>query len=572
MFDQINGMKMARDNCDTVAAKLLDRQLMLNPKLASFGPSPLQPSPGPDLRALCAQAALAKPVLDTAIKAGLLSLDILPESVITVERPNRDLKTFQTFTAAPLKTAASCQRKIKDDYDGDHSKLADIARCSVVVETEEQLARLLEAFVTDKIIGIKVVRLKNRFASPMFTGIRDCLMNVEIECANDDWEVVRHVGEVQLHFAPILALKGTCHVFYEYFRQYFAGTDGSYKKRLEMFENFGSIKEGVSVEEAIRGILQGDDKVKLEAIEAISNRDVLGDAALRLAACEGLAAIALREKGGDSEEYLKWLFSAGNSYRLKGELGRAEEILVRCCEGSKNALGSSHHTTLSTLHTLGNVYLQKGEYVKALEMFESCYEGRVQTLGDSHPDTLMTINNTALVYDKQGSHGKALKTFERCYAIRKRVLGDDHPEVLDTLNNTATVHSNMGSYEEALEMFSKSYEGQKRVLGEAHIRTLNSLNGIANIYRCQGMLEKALELYSECYEGFMSAVGAGHTWTILCMEGMATLFLIMEDLDRAEEMWLKCVEGRTGILGANHPDVVRSKESLAEVRKAKKSS
>ena len=70
----------------------------------------------------------------------------------------------------------------------------------------------------------------------------------------------------------------------------------------------------------------------------------------------------------------------------------------------------------------------------------------------------------------------------------------------------------------------------------------------------------------------MSAVGAGHTWTILCMEDMATLFLIMEDLDRAEEMWLKCVEGRTGILGANHPDVVRSKESLAEVRKAKKSS
>ena len=82
------------------------------------------------------------------------------------------------------------------------------------------------------------------------------MLNVEIEIGEIG---EKHVGEVQLHFAGIIALKEECHIYYEFFRAFFAGTDESYRKRLEMFEKLMYIEEGLDIASSIREMLEEED-------------------------------------------------------------------------------------------------------------------------------------------------------------------------------------------------------------------------------------------------------------------------------------------------------------------------
>ena len=77
-------------------------------------------------------------------------------------------------------------------------RICDVVRCSIVVETEEQLAAVLKALLDGQMNGegvkVTVARLKNRFAEPMFTGIMDCLLNVLVEVEGQGG----HVCEIQV--------------------------------------------------------------------------------------------------------------------------------------------------------------------------------------------------------------------------------------------------------------------------------------------------------------------------------------------------------------------------------------
>ena len=125
-------------------------------------------------------------------------LDIDPLTEIKALDEEGKEKVFKAFTMAGLKTMESCKRKMTDDYDGDHTRICDVVRCSIVVETEDQLAAVLKALLDGQMNGegvkVTVARLKNRFAEPMFTGIMDCLLNVLGEVEGQGG----HVCEIQV--------------------------------------------------------------------------------------------------------------------------------------------------------------------------------------------------------------------------------------------------------------------------------------------------------------------------------------------------------------------------------------
>jgi len=88
-----------------------------------------------------------------------------------------------------------------------------------------------------------------------------------------------HVFEVQVHLLGLVALKGEAHDYYNYFREYFVGTDESYKKRMEVFGLLGEAVwgEGRDIEGGILEILKGEDNDKLRALEAFGSNDGEGD-------------------------------------------------------------------------------------------------------------------------------------------------------------------------------------------------------------------------------------------------------------------------------------------------------
>jgi tetratricopeptide (TPR) repeat protein len=560
MLINIQGMKVSRNKCNAVAQSMLTMKLMDDPKLASFGSSPMQPEPWPELEDLRNQAASAKAVLDNAIPNWLRSIDVDPTASITVDRPGKETKVFPGYTGAPLKTSESCWRKVNDDYKGDFLMVCDVARCSVVVETEEQLARLLMAFVSGDIAGIKVVRLKNRFANPMFTGIRDCLMNVAVTCADG----TKHIAEVQLHFAAILALKGECHVYYDFFREFFVGTDGSYKIRLEMFELLGDIPEDQEIEVALQNIVEGGNEKKLVALEELSGESVLNNAELYLVSTKRLASIS-RIEGG--EVYYNWLRMAGNGYRLKGEFGKAREALESCLEGSEVALGQEHKVTLSALHGLGYVLEKMGLYDDALVSYEKCWEGRKRTLGENHPDTLMTLNNMAIAYWYKWEIRKALEMYTQCWEGQRMSIGEDHPDALLTYSNMAMVYSDLEEYDKAIEMYGKVLEGFKRALGGSHPSTLDCIHNMALAHEGKGEYDKAIEMLEVCLEDSKKAMGVDHPDTINKCDSLAGQYCLKGDYVKSLSLYSISYDGFSRVLGEDHPKTKDCKKSLEDVRK-----
>ncbi|GMI35753.1 hypothetical protein TeGR_g11490 [Tetraparma gracilis] len=359
LLQDVLGMMQARNACREVATKELLLGLLNDPALKSFGGSPGHPEgAGADLAELHEKAGWFRVELEKVIEDFLWSLDIEPQTEIKVLDEEEKEKMYKAFTMVSLKTMESCKRKMTDDYDGDHTRICDVVRCSIVVETEEQLAAVLKALVGGQIKGegvkVTVVRLKNRFAVPMFTGIMDCLLNVLVEVEGQGG----HVCEIQLHLAGILAMKGFCHKYYEIFRDIFVGTAESYKKRLDMFEKvrdvfemWGSVvyvREDVGegeggVEGGLRRLLEGEDVEKLQALMKLVGRDVLGDQKL-----EWHTAVRIVELTGEEEtrEAAAALLIKGlGQYRNKEydaalvSFGKALEILIKLeGEGGTNVI------------------------------------------------------------------------------------------------------------------------------------------------------------------------------------------------------------------------------------------
>lgn len=109
---------------------------------------------------------------------------------------------------APLKGQDRAGEKVAADYGGDWSQLRDVVRCSIAVDSHDDLKSTLEAL---KKGGLQLaMRPKDRFNKPTDVGYRDLLMNVKFPNGV--------IGEVQLHLKSMLKAKKEGHKPYETMR------------------------------------------------------------------------------------------------------------------------------------------------------------------------------------------------------------------------------------------------------------------------------------------------------------------------------------------------------------------
>jgi hypothetical protein len=133
-----------------------------------------------------------------------------------------------------LKGRKRTEEKAHDDYSERKpgpavSWLYDIVRGSIEFSSSEQLLKCIELMKKDK--SILIVKAKNRFEHPSLSGYRDLNILIQIDTSQG----FKHICVVEMHHKAIKKLdkKLKSHVYYEYFRSYFAGATGSLKERLD---------------------------------------------------------------------------------------------------------------------------------------------------------------------------------------------------------------------------------------------------------------------------------------------------------------------------------------------------
>ena len=166
------------------------------------------------------------------------SLDALYEVAALAKVRFEDIMTAAcpdgvTLMIAPLKGRARATVKAEDEYKDMtqpcYSWLFDVVRGSALCKTEADIVDVYRELEANP--DVDIVRTKNRFDPPTFSGYRDILMNVAVKVEN-----VTHLCELQIHFMPIKDSEALhrSHTVYEFFRSFFLGNDEAYERRLNL--------------------------------------------------------------------------------------------------------------------------------------------------------------------------------------------------------------------------------------------------------------------------------------------------------------------------------------------------
>jgi tetratricopeptide (TPR) repeat protein len=501
MFENVIRLCSSRDEAEKRTKDTMPRKLLMAVALASFTTvsDPLtQPAPATTFNDLYTQAQQVKPIFDRKIRNWLTQKEIDPDldSVFDGRAIYLDHGvSAKNHSVAPLKKPDRCQAKAASDYNCDFKRLCDIVRCSIVVDSEATIAELLTDLKRG-VDGIKIVKLKNRFAKPLFTGIRDCLLNVEIAFEGAAGQIYKHIGEIQLHITSIIDLKMEAHITYEYFRDFFSGSAAACEKRVVLFDRL-KVEKGLTGLELIEEILESADIDRLDALNDLTAPDVLkatgiytrvNSKLLKLRSEENATNLAVTEM--EMKAGLSCL--AAKEYP---EAFRHYDAANKSVQGLKSAARrrSQNAEEIDEVKLIIRVNIGRGgaslgmknwdDATKFIKLALDALAGRRD---------LVQEHLQAKRWKARLLMGRPNPRYAEALTLFREVEAGYDPNGVDcfvTKYNTGLCHRKMGNLEEAKSTLKSALDGLERTAGKGHDDTKDCYEELKMIYEGIGKME-----------------------------------------------------------------------------------
>ena len=208
------------------------------------------------------------------------------------------------------------------------------------------------------------------------------------------------------------------------------------------------------------------------------------------------------------------IHNLGNLFMDQGKLAEAEKIYEQTLQGTEQALGLSHISTLKNVSNLGLLYCKQDKLAEAENLYKRALLG-IEVPRPNHKLMLDAIHNLGFLYWKQGKLDEAEKMFERALRGREKALGLSHIKTLDTVNNLGILYFCQDKFAEAEKMLERALQGYEETLGLGNIGTyrpaLDTMMNRGRLYEKQGNFAKAREEYSRALLGFQTIFGSSHS-------------------------------------------------------------
>lgn len=230
------------------------------------------------------------------------------------------------FETGPLKTLERAQAKIEGDYAGNHSRISDLARGRIVVDSPEQI-EAIRTYLAQNSESLGIEGMKDRFASPSDTHFRD--INMKIRLPNG------HVAELRVEHRGVLDAAKRTHEPYEQIQEIERRaeregrmlTETEINERQALRDRIRDIHDGPAQQAGLDRLLSEDGRAKMAAHEAerVTPRPVPDTPEGRVTAPDadggGLGRVIgrLGAIGG---------LAAGAYFALRGEFAAAAEVAV----------------------------------------------------------------------------------------------------------------------------------------------------------------------------------------------------------------------------------------------------
>eukprot|EP00934_Nitzschia_sp_Nitz4_P005456 Nitzschia sp. Nitz4//scaffold131_size63436//19464//21530//NITZ4_006270-RA/size63436-processed-gene-0.115-mRNA-1//-1//CDS//3329535253//5446//frame0 len=422
---------------------------------------------------------------------------------------------------ADLKPRDRANEKAREEYltrvpGPPESWLYDILRASVICKTRKQVAQV-NKFLNKK---AHIVKVKNRFANPAYSGYRDILYHIKL-----DWqykENVSFIAEIQVHHKDVLNLEKMFGLqnHYRYFRSCFAGPNREVSETLADLE---MIQEAGKVDDSLMGkILDSDDPYQLFVFARLFNDKL--------------------------EDY-----------------DRALQIYSRVLTLQEEICGEIHPDTAATYQDIGLVQAKKGRFDNALRSLQKCLEIQEEVFGQYSPEVAITrshLGHTIVLRGDDGEelmeHRGALQQYRKALVIRERCLGEDHLDVAGSYQNIGESLCKLGDFQGALAAYRESLSILESLLGENHADVAAGHSLLGSVLYQQGDFQGAMEEYSIALAIREEVFGKTHEFTAASHTEIGKLLAEVEDYEEAEARHRKALRIRETVVSRNSPEAAES--------------
>ncbi len=171
------------------------------------------------------------------------------------------------FEMGPLKTIERAMEKIEGDYGGDHSKISDLVRGRIVVDSPEQV-EAIRAYLAENAEELGIEQMKDRFAKPSDTGFRDINMKLRLPGG--------HVAEFRVEHRGVMEAAKNTHEPYERVQEIerratMENRPLNAEERLErqqILDDIRDIHNAPAQEAGLDGLLNEDGRARMAEHEA----------------------------------------------------------------------------------------------------------------------------------------------------------------------------------------------------------------------------------------------------------------------------------------------------------------
>jgi len=507
---------------------------------------------------------------------------------------------------ADLKDAGRAMEKAKENYESrlpgpSVSWLYDVVRGSIIFSSSSHLLQFVETITDSE--SFVIVKSKNRFQQPAFTGYRDWCLQIQIDTGLG----FHHICELQLHCQAIKDLSAELglYAYYEYFRCYFgdAGRNDDLEDRLEelkmiargkkyrisMLDSFMSETTDMSRLKRLSHLFhcrlsEYEIAAKLEC-HILSGSKVCDVADT----CESLGEILMKQGQYDEAKLMH-----ENALQIRAETVGVKHKLVassyshlglvleRCGQNytaismynkalhtRSEALGDKHALVASSYNQLGLVWENLGRFEDAKAMYQKALEIRLDTLGDQDVSVATSHSNVAAVLEQQGKYDEALLSHKHALQIRREMFGDRHRSVAYSLNKIGGVLKELEKYEEATSMQQQALEIQLEIFGDKSPSVGTSYNNLGAILIRQGQYEEAKVMHEKALQIRLETLGDKHISVANSYSTLGVILVKQRQYEEGRIMHDRALRIRRETLGEKHLSVASSYHCLGVVLEKK---
>ncbi len=296
----------------------------------------------------------------------------------------------------------------------------------------------------------------------------------------------------------------------------------------------------------------------------------------------------------------------GVTFRLMGELQKAERHCRRAWKLRKEMLGDDDKHTMQSMNSLAVVLNALGRNLEAISLSEELLKlqkaksGAIddeftylfqKNLADHYasidnlkaafplweealhnlnrllpadaPEIINAMSSLGGGYSAAGKFELALPMLKKVLELNQAVYGLEHSETLQASHTLSQCYGAMDRIDLALPLCFDTFEIRKSTLGPEHLDTLKSMYYLASAYQASGLFEKALPLFQESFQLQKELFGIDHRSTLATMEGLGGCLWRLNRFQDAELVFFELLSASRRVYGENHRVTMHSLHNLA---------